>query len=70
MAERRYFWAFVVALVLFTLGSLFAIYEGVAQGRVIPKRSESPTMAIVDPPRGDRAGGVLVADGGHARLGR
>jgi cation diffusion facilitator family transporter len=27
--RERYFWAFVVALVLFTLGSLFAIYEGV-----------------------------------------
>ncbi len=27
--RERYFWAFVVALVLFTLGSLFAIYEGI-----------------------------------------
>lgn len=27
--RERYFWAFVVAVVLFTLGSLFAIYEGV-----------------------------------------
>ncbi len=27
--RERYFWAFVVALVLFTLGSMFAIYEGV-----------------------------------------
>ena len=26
--RERYFWAFVVALVLFTLGGLFAIYEG------------------------------------------
>jgi cation diffusion facilitator family transporter len=26
---ERYFWAFVVALVLFTLGSLFALYEGI-----------------------------------------
>ena len=26
---ERYFWAFVVALVLFTLGSLFSLYEGV-----------------------------------------
>jgi cation diffusion facilitator family transporter len=27
--RERYFWAFVVALVLFTLGSLFSLYEGV-----------------------------------------
>jgi cation diffusion facilitator family transporter len=27
--RERYFWAFVVALVLFSLGSVFAIYEGV-----------------------------------------
>ena len=26
--RERYFWSFVVALVLFTLGSLFALYEG------------------------------------------
>ncbi len=28
-ARERYFWAFVVALVLFSLGSLFALYEGI-----------------------------------------
>ncbi|MCP4304881.1 MAG: cation diffusion facilitator family transporter [bacterium] len=27
-ARERYFWAFVVSMVLFSLGSLFAIYEG------------------------------------------
>lgn len=27
--RERYFWSFIVALVLFTLGGLFAIYEGV-----------------------------------------
>ena len=26
--RERYFWSFIVALVLFTLGGLFAIYEG------------------------------------------
>jgi cation diffusion facilitator family transporter len=31
--RERYFWAFVVAMVLFTLGSLFAIYEGVEKLR-------------------------------------
>ena len=28
-ARERYFWAFVVALVLFSVGGLFAVYEGV-----------------------------------------
>ncbi len=31
--RERYFWAFVVALVLFSLGSLFAIYEGIDKVR-------------------------------------
>ncbi|HSO94989.1 MAG TPA: cation diffusion facilitator family transporter [Acidimicrobiia bacterium] len=30
-ARERYFWAFVVALVLFSIGSVFAIYEGVSK---------------------------------------
>jgi cation diffusion facilitator family transporter len=29
--RERFFWSFVVALVLFSLGSLFAIYEGIAK---------------------------------------
>ena len=32
-ARERYFWSFVVALVLFSLGSLFAIYEGIEKIR-------------------------------------
>ncbi len=32
-ASERYFWAFVVALVLFSLGGLFALYEGVMKLR-------------------------------------
>jgi cation diffusion facilitator family transporter len=31
--RERYFWSFVVALVLFSMGSLFAIYEGVEKLR-------------------------------------
>ena len=31
--RERYFWSFVVALVLFSLGSLFAIYEGIEKIR-------------------------------------
>ena len=41
----RYFYAFVVALVLFTLGSLFALYEGVQKLRH-PHDLESPLIAI------------------------
>jgi cation diffusion facilitator family transporter len=32
-ARERYFWAFVVAMILFSLGSLFAIYEGIEKLR-------------------------------------
>src|SRR5688572_9858872 len=28
-ARERYFWSFLVAMVLFMLGSVFAIYEGI-----------------------------------------
>jgi len=31
--RERYFWSFVVALVLFTLGGLFALYEGIEKVR-------------------------------------
>lgn len=43
--RERYFWAFVVALVLFTLGSLFAVYEGVHK-ITHPEPMTSPAWAI------------------------
>jgi cation diffusion facilitator family transporter len=43
--HERYFWAFVVALVLFSLGSVFAIYEGVVK-LIHPHAIESPQWAI------------------------
>lgn len=43
--RERYFWAFVVALVLFSLGGLFAIYEGVQKIRD-PHEIESITVAV------------------------
>ena len=43
--RERYFWAFVVALVLFSLGSLFAIFEGIEKLRH-PHELESPAVAI------------------------
>jgi cation diffusion facilitator family transporter len=43
--RERYFWAFVVALVLFSLGSIFAIHEGIAKLRH-PHELVSPAVAI------------------------
>ena len=42
----RYFWAFVVAVVLFTLGGLFSVYEGYHKIRD-PHEIDSPAVAIV-----------------------
>jgi cation diffusion facilitator family transporter len=42
---ERYFWAFIVALVLFTLGSLFALVEGVEK-LIDPKELDSPIWAF------------------------
>ena len=50
--RERYFWAFIVALVLFSLGSLFALYEG-WQKLVHPHELRSAGWAI----------GVLVVAG-------
>ena len=44
-ARERYFWSFVVALVLFTLGGLFAIYEGIQKIRD-PHEIDSPVWAF------------------------
>jgi cation diffusion facilitator family transporter len=43
--RERYFWAFVVALVLFSVGSLFAIREGILKIRN-PHEIESPIWAV------------------------
>lgn len=43
--RERYFWAFVVAMVLFTLGSLFAIYQGMDKLRH-PHALSAPGWAI------------------------
>ena len=44
--RERYFWAFVVALVLFSMGGLFAIYEGIEKLRH-PHAPESFGVAVV-----------------------
>jgi cation diffusion facilitator family transporter len=43
---NRFFFAFIVALVLFSLGSLFAVYEGIEKIKH-PHHLESPVVAIV-----------------------
>ena len=43
--RERYFWSFVVALILFTLGSAFAIFEGVEKIRH-PHELESHWVAV------------------------
>jgi cation diffusion facilitator family transporter len=44
--RERYFYAFVVALLLFTLGSVFALYEGVHKV-IEPHALESPLIAVI-----------------------
>jgi cation diffusion facilitator family transporter len=44
--RERYFWAFVVAVILFSLGGMFATYEGIQKIRN-PHELESVTVAIV-----------------------
>jgi cation diffusion facilitator family transporter len=44
--RERFFYAFVVALVLFSLGSLFALFEGVEKLRH-PHELDSPLVAVV-----------------------
>src|SRR4051812_27379074 len=48
--NERYFWAFVVALVLFSMGGLFALYEGI-QKLLHPHEADSIGIAI----------GILIA---------
>jgi cation diffusion facilitator family transporter len=43
--RERYFWAFVVALVLFSMGGLFALYEGIEKLRH-PHETENLPIAI------------------------
>jgi cation diffusion facilitator family transporter len=43
--RERYFWAFVVAMVLFSLGSVFAIHEGIDKLRH-PHELVSPAVAV------------------------
>ncbi len=43
--RERYFWAFIVALVLFSLGSVFAVYEGVNK-LIHPRAVDHPAVGL------------------------
>lgn len=43
--RERYFWAFIVAVVLFVVGAMFALYEGIEKLRH-PEPLEAPWVAI------------------------
>ena len=54
--RSRYFYSFVVALVIFSLGSLFALYEGIQKIRHAGDHGlDSPMVAVV-------GSAVLVSD--------
>ena len=66
---ERYFWAFVVALVLFSMGGLFALYEGIEKLRH-PHEVESAGRGVRNPRVRHRAGDLLAAhrgQGGESR---
>ncbi|MCZ7530929.1 MAG: cation diffusion facilitator family transporter [Acidimicrobiia bacterium] len=44
-ARERYFWSFIVSLVLFSVGGLFAVYEGYEKLRH-PEHIDSPAVAF------------------------
>lgn len=44
-ARERYFWSFLVAMVLFALGSVYAVYEGIHR-LLHPAPLESPLLAV------------------------
>lgn len=46
-ASERYFWAFVVSLVLFFLGGVYAIYEGIHKLTGPPEAPGAPTAGII-----------------------
>ena len=46
-SKETYFWAFVVALVMFSLGGVYAVYEGVHKLASGPEPPGSPVAAIV-----------------------
>jgi cation diffusion facilitator family transporter len=46
-ARENYFWAFVVAMMLFLLGGVFAVYEGIHKLFAPPSESGSPALPLI-----------------------
>jgi cation diffusion facilitator family transporter len=44
--RERYFYSFIVAMLLFTVGAIFAVYEGI-QKVLAPEPIESPLIAVI-----------------------
>ena len=65
----RYFYSFVVALLLFSLGSVFALYEGIHKLESHEPLT-SPLVAVGDPGGGDRPGDLLLPHRDRASRGR
>jgi cation diffusion facilitator family transporter len=61
--RERYFWAFIVSLVLFTLGSMFAIVEGIEK-LIHPEHLDSPVVAYTV------LGVAIIAEGLSLRTAR
>jgi len=67
--SERYFWAFIVALVLFSLGSLFSLYEGVHKLRhPAPIRNVGWALGVLVASLALEAGSFLVAHREIARV--
>ena len=66
--RERYFWSFVVALVLFSLGSLFALYEAVDKIRH-PETLDNAGLGVRHPRLRDRDGGLVVPHRGQGERG-
>ena len=62
--RSRYFYSFVVALVLFTLGSVFALYEGYHKISH-PAELDVADRGDRDPGRGNRLGGLQLSHRGR-----
>jgi len=46
-AKERYFWAFIVSLMLFFMGGVYAVYEGVHKLGARPEAHGSPLVAVI-----------------------
>ena len=58
--RERYFYGFVVSVMLFTVGAAFSIYDGIHK-IISPEKVHAPQVALGRPAPVRRAGGLLLA---------